>query len=358
MAVALALANASLSTPAQANPKPAPASASAADNTPKWPQLYPTGDTTQLGARIAELLREPAVARAHWGIAVTAMDGTPIYGLDEGKLFRPASTAKLFTTATAIAILGPDYTRFTTRVYGDRRSQRHSSPATSCSSATATPRFGTTDLPCQAPTLRAATRPLILASPRRSALSLRGVHHVMSRRHHRRHRRALRHVGPLPEGWAARGHALGLRCAPQRPSRSPTTNCKLTSHAHRSRPTGHGRELSPAVTSTSVPYAECNPCSPAHHPYRPANRHRPSRTTPRRTIYVSGNIASGARPYVEHLAIEDPAACTPQSRFKTALLRDAASRSTARHTHPARVTEPAPPSCFAPRGSETDPGVA
>jgi len=68
---------------------------------------FPTGDTTPLGAKIATLLADPSVSRAHWGIAVTALDGTPIYGLDEGKLFRPASNAKLFTTAAAIALMGP-----------------------------------------------------------------------------------------------------------------------------------------------------------------------------------------------------------------------------------------------------------
>ena len=63
-----------------------------------------------MGSQIASLLSDAAVAHAHWGIAITAMDGTPLYGLDEGKLFRPASTAKLFTTAAAMAILGPSAT--------------------------------------------------------------------------------------------------------------------------------------------------------------------------------------------------------------------------------------------------------
>ena len=58
------------------------------------------------------LLAEPTAAQAHWGIAVVALDGTPggtaIWGLDEGKLFRPASNAKLFTTAAAMALLGPE----------------------------------------------------------------------------------------------------------------------------------------------------------------------------------------------------------------------------------------------------------
>ena len=79
---------------------------------------FPTGNTTPLGAQIAALLADPGVSRAHWGVAVTAMDGTPIFGLDEGKFFRPASNAKLYTTAAAMAMLGPNAT-VTTKIYGD-----------------------------------------------------------------------------------------------------------------------------------------------------------------------------------------------------------------------------------------------
>ncbi len=80
--------------------------------------VFPAGNGTPLGEQIAGLLADPGVSRAHWGIAVMAMDGTPILGMDEGKFFRPASNAKLFTTAAAMALLGPGAT-VETKVYGD-----------------------------------------------------------------------------------------------------------------------------------------------------------------------------------------------------------------------------------------------
>jgi D-alanyl-D-alanine carboxypeptidase/D-alanyl-D-alanine-endopeptidase (penicillin-binding protein 4) len=83
---------------------------------------FPGGETP-LGQEIAGLLADPGVSRAHWGIAVTALDGTPVYGVNEGQFFRPASNGKLFTTVAAMAMLGPEAT-FTTRVAGEGRLQR------------------------------------------------------------------------------------------------------------------------------------------------------------------------------------------------------------------------------------------
>lgn len=67
--------------------------------------------------RLRTLTQDPTVAAAHWGISVTHLDGTRVCGIDEAQLFRPASNNKIFTTAAAIALLGPDK-QFETAVIG------------------------------------------------------------------------------------------------------------------------------------------------------------------------------------------------------------------------------------------------
>ena len=64
--------------------------------------------------RVDALLAAAPANQAGWGILVVdAKTGETFYARDEKKLFSPASNMKLFTTALALATLGPDY-RFRT----------------------------------------------------------------------------------------------------------------------------------------------------------------------------------------------------------------------------------------------------
>ena len=118
---------------------------------------YPTGSATALGQQIDELLADPSVSRAHWGIAVTTLDGTPLYGHDEGKLFRPASNNKIFTTATAMALLGQGKT-FDTRVFGKLNATTGTVTGDLTLVGGGDANFGADDLP-YAPRFPSATEP-------------------------------------------------------------------------------------------------------------------------------------------------------------------------------------------------------
>src|SRR5215510_11242944 len=63
-----------------------------------------------LPARIAAILAEPDLARGFWGIEIVSLStGKVLYVHNGDKLFTPASNTKLFTTAAALALIGPDY---------------------------------------------------------------------------------------------------------------------------------------------------------------------------------------------------------------------------------------------------------
>ncbi len=66
--------------------------------------------------RIAEILNTPDLGRGFWGIEVVSLaSGKTLYSQNADKLFTPASNLKLFTTAAALALIGPDY-KFRTTV--------------------------------------------------------------------------------------------------------------------------------------------------------------------------------------------------------------------------------------------------
>src|SRR5262245_14441151 len=70
-----------------------------------------------LADRLNLVINGPDYKQAHWGVLVVdTKTGETVYELNADKLFTPASTTKLYSTAAALAAFGPQY-RFETPVY-------------------------------------------------------------------------------------------------------------------------------------------------------------------------------------------------------------------------------------------------
>ncbi|HEY3024521.1 MAG TPA: D-alanyl-D-alanine carboxypeptidase/D-alanyl-D-alanine-endopeptidase [Pyrinomonadaceae bacterium] len=72
---------------------------------------------TELQSRIEEVMRQPDLAPGIFAVKVASLDtGRTLFAENEDKLLRPASNMKIYTVATALDRLTPDY-RFVTSVY-------------------------------------------------------------------------------------------------------------------------------------------------------------------------------------------------------------------------------------------------
>jgi serine-type D-Ala-D-Ala carboxypeptidase/endopeptidase (penicillin-binding protein 4) len=270
---------------------------------------YPTGSGTPLGETIAALLADPAVSRAHWGIAVTTLDGQPLFGLDEGQLFRPASNNKIFTTATAMALLGPDKT-FETRVFGKLNAATGEVSGDLVLAGGGDANFGANDLPYVPPAKRVkdAAKPPALADLAALAdqLVAKGVKRVSGDI-----------VGddtlfpyePYAESWAADDQVWGYG-APVSALSIADNQLKLTVTPLKVLPApGSGVPINATVQleQNDVPYytvlPEVSTVAAGSH----AAGMQIERLPGSRVLRVYGEIAVDARPDVEDIAIADPA---------------------------------------------------
>jgi D-alanyl-D-alanine carboxypeptidase (penicillin-binding protein 4) len=117
--VMLAAAHAAAQAPASAQDAPP-----IARDDPQRPPI--TRDNIRaFRARVEAILADAKAVRGHWGVLVVdASTGQAVYALNEGRYFTPASNTKLYTTALALATLGPEH-RFRTTIETRGRIDAH-----------------------------------------------------------------------------------------------------------------------------------------------------------------------------------------------------------------------------------------
>lgn len=73
----------------------------------------------ELKVQLDEIFNDPNFSGSTWGVLVKSLtSGEILYKRNENKLFVPASVLKLFTTASSLLLLGPEY-KYNTEIYTD-----------------------------------------------------------------------------------------------------------------------------------------------------------------------------------------------------------------------------------------------
>src|SRR6185295_7765793 len=78
-----------------------------------------------LQARINEIVRKPELAAGFLAVKIASLEtGRVLFEANADKLFRPASNMKIYTVATALDRLTPDY-HFSTSVYAVEKADKN-----------------------------------------------------------------------------------------------------------------------------------------------------------------------------------------------------------------------------------------
>lgn len=78
---------------------------------------YSTNSLSEFREQLNYIFNDPIFASSNWGVFIESLEtGEFLYKKEENKLFIPASNIKLFTTAAALYLLGPDY-KYSTNIF-------------------------------------------------------------------------------------------------------------------------------------------------------------------------------------------------------------------------------------------------
>ena len=331
---ALALLLCAYPAAGQTSAVPNSAGAATSASTPVAPGTpLPTGLQQELQVMLQAMVGDPAVSRAHWGIAVTALDGTPIAAVNDGQLFQPASNAKLYTTAAAMALLGPEST-IDTVVTGafDVGSGTVSGDLTLVGSGDAN--FDSGDLPYIPPALRPKAVP---HPPTPSGVgALKDINSLADQLFARGVKRVDGDIvgddtlfpwEPYAPNWALDDTVWGFG-APVAALTIADNQLRFTMRAG-----PHAGDPGTATLEQAIPYYSIRGEVRTVASKAEATGMQVERLPGSRVLRIYGSMAAGAEADVEEVAIDDPAEYAAMALRAALIERGIAVKGTARAKH-------------------------